>query len=105
MIADVLSVMRAVDATVSFLLRPGYHRLARAGIFKRWLPKQIEIRVISVNQPEGTELHLRLGRRVIGRWLPGHNGWQIRRPFRLFVDEAALPENKAEVSGVPPTLC
>jgi len=57
-------------------------------------------RVISFNRDAGTELQLVMGRRVIGRWLEGKSGWNIRRPFRLFVDEAALPENKEEVSGV-----
>jgi hypothetical protein len=43
-----------------------------------------------------------MGRRVIGRRIEGKRGWQIRRPFRLFVDETSLPENKAEFSGFPP---
>jgi hypothetical protein len=55
--------------------------------------------VISLNRDAGTELQLVMGRRVIGRWLPGKSGWNIRRPFRLFVDEESLPENKTEVSG------
>jgi hypothetical protein len=41
-----------------------------------------------------------MGRRVIGRWLPGMSRWHIRRPFRLFVDEASLPENPARGSVV-----
>jgi hypothetical protein len=57
-------------------------------------------RVISFNREGGTELQLVMGRKVIGRRLEGKSGWNIRRPFRLFVDEEALPENKAEVSGV-----
>jgi hypothetical protein len=60
----------------------------------------MKTRAISLSHPAGTELQLLMGRRVIGRWLPGMSGWNIRRPFRLFVDEEALPENKAEVSGV-----
>jgi hypothetical protein len=48
----------------------------------------------------GKELQLLMGRRVIGRWLPGMSRWHIRRPFRLFVDEASLPENPARGSVV-----
>ena len=56
--------------------------------------------MISLNRDGETELQLLMGRRVIGRWLPGRTGWSIRRPFRLFVDEAALPENPAKGSVV-----
>jgi hypothetical protein len=36
-------------------------------------------------------MQLLMGNRVIGRKKVGENGWQIRRPFRIFVDEQALP--------------
>jgi len=99
------SIVRALNlcnSSVSAILRPSYDRLAKSGIFRRCLPAQIRPRVISLNRAAGTELQLHLGRRVIGKWLAGHKGWHIRRPFRLFVDEAVLPENKEEISGVPP---
>jgi hypothetical protein len=98
--AVTVRVIRAMDSPVSYLLRPAYGRLAKAGVFRRWLPACMKTRAISLSHPAGTELQLLMGRRVIGRWLPGMSGWNIRRPFRLFVDEEALPENKAEVSGV-----
>jgi hypothetical protein len=41
-----------------------------------------------------------MGRRVVGRWLPGMTRWYIRRPFRLFVDEESLPENPGKDSVV-----
>ena len=104
LIAVTVRVIHAVDSCVSFLLRPAYREFARAGIFIRLLPAQMRPRVISFSRDAGTELQLVMGRRVIGRWLEGKSGWHIRRPFRLFVDEESLPENKAEVSGVPPTL-
>jgi signal peptidase I len=97
-----IRVIKSIDSILSPLLRPFYQRLARVGRFWRWLPSQMRPRVISFNRDTGTELQLVMGRRVIGRRLEGKNGWGIRRPFRLFVDEASLPENKAGVSGVPP---
>jgi hypothetical protein len=57
-------------------------------------------RVISFNRDAGAELQLVMGRRVIGRWLEGKSGWNIRRPYRLFVDEESLPENPGKVSVV-----
>jgi hypothetical protein len=95
-----IRAIHAIDVSISSRLRPAYQRLARAGVFRRWLPAWMKTRAISLSHPAGTELQLLMGRRVIGRWLPGRTGWSIRRPFRLFVDEESLPENKAEVSGV-----
>ena len=89
-----------IDSGLSSLLRPAYDRLAGAGIFKRWIPTRMKPRVVSFGRPAGKELQLFMGRRVIGRWLPGMTQWHIRRPFRLFVDEASLPENPARGSVV-----
>jgi hypothetical protein len=93
-------VIHAVDSYVSFLLRPAYDELAKGDIFSRLLPARMRPRVVSFDRAAGKELQLLMGRRVIGRWLPGRSRWHICRPFRLFVDEESLPENKAEVSGV-----
>ena len=96
-----IRAIHAIDVSVCSLFRPAYYRLAMAGVFRRWLPNKIlKMRVISFDRAEGVELQLLMGRRVIGRWLPGMTRWLIRRPFRLFVDENSLPENTAEVSGV-----
>jgi hypothetical protein len=91
--AGAIRAIHVIDESVSSLLRPVYHRLARSGVFRGLLPGRMEPRVLSFNRPGGTELQLLMGRRVIGRWLPGRDRWRIRRPFRLFVDEAKLPEN------------
>jgi len=103
--AVTVRVIRAIDSPVSYVLRPAYNELAKVSIFTRLLPAEMRPRVLSFDRPEGTELQVLMGRWMIGRWLPGKSGWNIRRPFRLLVDEESLPENKAEVSGVPPTLC
>jgi hypothetical protein len=89
-----------IDSGLSSLLRPAYDRLAGAGIFKRWIPTRMKPRIVSFGRPAGKELQLLMGRRVIGRWLPGKSGWNIRRPFRLFVDETSLPENPGKGSVV-----
>ncbi len=94
-----IRAINIIDLNLTSLLRPFYQRLARAGMFRRCLPAWMKTKAISLRHPAGTELQLLMGRRVIGRWLPGRTRWQIRRPFRLFVDEESLPDNKAEVSG------
>jgi hypothetical protein len=88
-------IIHAIDSRVSYLLRPAYNELAAGSIFVRLLPAQMRPRVILFNRAAGKELQLLMGRYVIGRWLSGKSGWNIRRPFRLFVDEESLPENKA----------
>ena len=97
-----IRAIHAIDARISSRLRPAYNRLALTGIFSRWLPSRMRPRVISFNRAEGLELQLVMGRRVIGRRLEGKSGWNIRRPFRLFVDEESLPENPGKASVVPP---
>jgi signal peptidase I len=98
--AMVIRATKTIDSILSPLVSPFYQRLARGGGFRRCLPSQMRPRVISFNRDTVTELQLVMGRRVIGRRLEGKPGWHIRRPFRLFVDEASLPENTVEVSGV-----
>jgi len=100
--AGKVRLIREIDSRVSCFLRPAYDELSRAGIFIRLLPSQMMPRVIALNRAAGKELQVLMGRRVIGRWLPGMTRWQIRRPFRLFVDEDSLPENSGKASVVPP---
>jgi signal peptidase len=98
--AVTVRVIHAIDSRVSYLLRPVYNELAKVGISIRLLPAQMRPRVISFDRAAGKELQLLMGRWVVGRWLPGRTRWNIRRPFRLFVDEEALPENPGKVSVV-----
>ena len=88
---------RMIDIKISSLLHPAYHWLARTGALRPWLSARMQIRVLYFNRSTGTELQLIMGRRVIGRLLPDRSQWVIRRPFRLFVDEAALPKNSSKL--------
>lgn len=97
LVATVIRTINWIDSSVSKLLRPPYKRLARIGLFKQLLPESVEPQVVSFSRPSGTELQLLIGRRVIGRWPAGKSGWNIRRPFRLFVDENSLPENPSKL--------
>ena len=67
-----------------------YHFLARSGIMRHLVPLHKRIRLITISQPSGEELQLLLGRWLVGRCKPGMGQWWIRRPFRLFIDEASL---------------
>ena len=89
----------ALDLGASYLLRPFYNRLARSGILRSWKPVWLAPRVISFSHSGGTELQVLMGRWVIGRRLPGMTRWNIRRPFRLYVDEDSLPRNPSGQSS------
>ena len=84
-----------IDSMISSFLHPVYHRLAKTGLFRQWLPDGMHMRVLSFNRSDGMEFQLLMAGHVIGRLLPGKNEWFIRRPFRLFVDEASLPHPDA----------
>ncbi len=86
-----LQLLTRIDLSVSKILRPVYHKLSESGIFRKCLRILPDARILSFTRHKGQELQLLIGSRVIGRRLPGNDGWQIRRPFRLFVDEADLP--------------
>lgn len=90
-LALVLWTKKHANSTVSRILHPAYHLLARSGLFRKCLPFHRKTRVFSFTRPEGKELQLLLGNRVIGRRLPGRDQWQIARPFRLLLDETSLP--------------
>jgi len=94
--ALMIKEMHIIDSWISSLFRPIYYRLARSGIFKRWALIQERTRIISYVRPGGTERQLLLGRRVIGQLLPRKDRWQIRRPFRLFIDEESLPKGNLQ---------
>jgi signal peptidase len=89
--AIALKLVRALGSSVCHLLRPLYAYLAQNRALKRWFASRAAMRIISLNRPEGEELQLLVGQRVIGRRPAGRRYWLIRKPFMLFVDEKSLP--------------
>ena len=89
--ASVVRTVHMIDLYVSAALHPVYHRIAQTGICRKAIAQRVHMRVLYVNRSAGQELHLLMNRFVIGRLSPGSDQWVIRRPFRLFIDAAALP--------------
>jgi signal peptidase len=85
-----VKVLKKIDTGISFLLHPIYHWLSKTGLFRRLVPLRLKPRIISFKRPAGVEHHLVMGRRVVGKRLPGKVDWHIKRPFRLFIDEKSL---------------
>jgi signal peptidase len=69
-----------------------YHPLARSGFLRRLVPLHKRMRIVVLHRKGGSAFKLLLGDWVIGNYQPGMHYWQIRRPFRLFVDERSLPK-------------
>lgn len=92
LLAPVLWTIKRINVTVSSIFRPIYHYLARTGIARKLLSRLIKTQILYFKRPDGTEMQLIMGRRVIGRYFPGKDQWLIKRPFRLFVDEKSLPQ-------------
>ena len=91
MYASALRSIKRANLTISRILHPAYHRLSESGIFRRTIPHGTKPRVFCFMRPNGVEMQLLMGRWIIGRRRPAEQ-WQGRRPFRLFVDEASLPD-------------
>jgi signal peptidase len=89
--ARILGMLRRLDHRSSWVLHPVYHFISRSGILRRLFPASMAPRIINLKRQYGTEKQLLMGKKVIGRRLPGDRAWRIRRPFRLFVDERTLP--------------
>ena len=92
MYTSALRYTKRANMIISSILHPAYHRLAESGIFRRTIPHATKPRVFCFMRPNGVEMQLLMGRWIIGRRRPGGKQWQVRRPFRLFVDAASLPD-------------
>ena len=80
--------LKVVARGLSFL----YHLLARSGFMSRLVPLHKRMRIVALRRKDGRAFKLLLGGWVIGNYQSGMNYWQIRRPFRLFVDVESLPK-------------
>jgi len=80
--------LRVVEKGLSFF----YHPLAQSGLLRRLVPLQKRMRIVAFRRNGERAFKLLLGNWMIGHYQPGMNAWQIRRPFRLFVDVISLPK-------------
>lgn len=71
-------------------LRPLYLRFSRWGFPGRFLHPVLSPWILSTAAEKGSELHLFIGKRMIGRLRSGEP-WEIRPPYRLCVDVSRLP--------------
>ncbi len=91
LLSSLIRAFRKSDHLASRVLNPCYRGLARSGFFRALLPTVLRPRVITFEREGAREMQLVLGRHIIGRRPAGAGVWTIRRPFRIFIDEQALP--------------
>jgi hypothetical protein len=73
-------------------LRPVYRSLCTGG-FLHWLvPFRLTPQVATFRPGTIVSHKLLLGKRVIGSYDESRLLWQIRHPYRLFIDEDSLPK-------------
>jgi signal peptidase I len=80
-----------MDDRVSSLLHPSYRWLSRKGLVRRLMGGNSRIRILSLQKPEGVEYQLLFRNHPIGRRRAGAPTWEIKRPYRLLIDESTLP--------------
>lgn len=91
-------ITRQIRSGIYDLLRPAYQRLERSGLLKRLVPLRMKTRILTFEGSTGVERQLLMGSHVIGRCLPGHDIWQIKLPFRLFIDQESLADSNTTAS-------
>jgi len=90
-LARVLRLKKMAVLTIFKIFRPGNYFLSKEFVGKGLLSGLVKTQVVYFHRPEGIEIQLILGHRVIGRSRPGNVHWKIRRLFRLLVNERTLP--------------
>ncbi len=91
-------ITQQIRSGIYDLLRPAYQRLNRSGLLKRLVPLCKKTRVLTFEGSSGVERQLLMGSYVIGRCLPGRDIWQIKLPFRLFIDQESLADSNTTAS-------
>jgi signal peptidase len=72
--------------------KPAYKSLCTGGILHWLIPVRLTPQVATFQSGTNDVHKLLLGKRIIGSYNETLLQWQIRRPYRLFVDESSLPK-------------
>jgi hypothetical protein len=97
MVAWSVRLRKVVWRAVANVVSGAYEGLVRGGPFDFLLPGGLKPRPVCFNGRGAATLKLLMGRRTVGQYDARHQRWCIRRPFRLFVDELALPRSIPQV--------
>jgi hypothetical protein len=81
----------ALDQGISSWLHPLYQALSNRDLITRILSASLRPQVVVFNARGQNQFRILLGQRIIGQYDDVRQRWQIRRPFRLLVNERTLP--------------
>jgi signal peptidase len=99
MIAWSVRLRKTVWRVVAGVVSGVYHGLLRSGPFDFLLPRGLRPRLVCFNEREAATLKLLMGGLEIGRYDREREEWQIRPPFRLFLNEQTLPNPKSKIQN------
>lgn len=97
-VAAFARIRRLATSRMTKTLRPVYRALLNSGLLRRFLGRS-RLRIFYFSRPKGLEMHLFIGQWPIGRWCADVKEWQIRAPFRLFIDEKSLPPSPSKFTA------
>jgi signal peptidase len=92
---------RTINRGISRLMHGTYRALTRTGLFCSLLPAGLRPRVFVFQSRQRFFLKLMMAGRVVGQYDTRARQWRIRRPCRLFVNEATLPHPESSQSMLP----
>jgi signal peptidase I len=95
MIGNLMNVRNLIERRLSAALNAKAQGPSRLKMVGTWIMPRMQTRIVRFSTRGGSELQLLLGSHLIARLPAGRNRWVIRRTFRLFIDEAALPTGEA----------
>lgn len=81
---------RPVRYRLNSFFQPLYHYLDRRGIFQGMLLGRLKPKIVIFKGDKGFIRRLVLGKHVVGEFDERRGQWNIRRPFRLFIDKTLL---------------
>ena len=84
-------VRRTTNQLAIKMLGPVYRAFYTGGILRWLIPARLTPQVATFRSGTNNSHKLLLGKRTIGSYNKSLLQWQIRRPYRLFVDESTLP--------------
>lgn len=94
-IGNLMNVRNLIDRRLSAVLNAKAQGPSRLKMVGTWILSRMPTRIVRFEARGGSEWQVLLGSHLIARLPAGRDRWVIKRPFRLFVDEAALPTGEA----------
>ena len=94
-IGNLMNVRNLIARRLSAVLNAKALGPSRLKIVGTWIMPRIRTRIVRFSARGGSELQVLMGSHLMARLPAGRDRWVIRRPFRLFIDEAALPTGDA----------